>query len=364
MLRLDVRIPRRGLTVDVAFDVAPGTTLALTGPSGAGKSSVLTAITGLAPGTRGRIACGDDVWLDSTARRDVAPERRGCGVVFQDGALFPHLSVRRNVAYGLRSVARAERDERVIAALAAFGVAHLADARPSEISGGERRRVALARALAPGPHTLLLDEPLSALDRRSADDAARALSGVLAEAAGPAVLVTHDFAQASILADEVAVMDHGRIVQRGTPQQLVAAPATAFVAELTGAAVLAGTGHVRGDGLTDVVLAGGARIVSAGALDGPVAVIVRPWDVSLEPAGATGESSARNRLAARVTGLTPLGGRVRVGLALPEPLAAEVTADAERRLGLRPGTMVTATFKATATRLVPRAPAPDDDGST
>ena len=355
MFSADLRLARRDLEVDVAFELGSGRTLAITGPSGAGKSSVLAAIAGLAPQVRGRITCDGDVWLDSDRRVDLAPERRACGIVFQDGALFPHLCVWRNVAFGLRSTPRRDRREHATRALAAFGVDHLADASPRAISGGERRRVALARTLVREPRLLLLDEPLTALDGPTSDAAARTLGSVLAAAAGPAIVVTHDFTQASVLADEVAVMDGGRVVQLGTPDDLVGAPATAFVAELTGAAVLRGTAHRAGDGLAAVTLPSGAVVVSAGELTGPVAVVVRPWDVTLEPPGEHAESSARNRFSARVAAVTPLGGRSRVALELPEPLVAEVTSQAADRLGLRPGAGVTAVWKATATRLVARA---------
>ncbi len=358
MLTLDLQLPRRGMTIDAQFVVAPGRTLAITGPSGSGKSSLLRAIAGLERSARGRLRVGDGVWLDSAGRVDMAPERRGCGMVFQDGALFPHLSVWRNVAYGLPR--RAGR-ERAMEQLDQLAISHLADARPAAISGGERRRVALARALAPGPRVLLLDEPLTGLDARTAAATTRLLAGVLGAAAGPSIIVTHDFEQASVLADEVAVIDAGRIVQQGTADQLVSAPATAFVAELTGAAVLRGTGAPAGDGLTAVTLAGGAVVFSAGSFSGPVAVVVRPWDVTLEPPGPAGLSSARNRLAARVSAITPLGGRARVALALPAPLVAEVTTDAVERLGLVSGSAVTAVWKATATRLVPLA---TEEGTT
>ena len=165
MLTLDLRLPRRGMTIDVQLAVAPARTLAITGPSGCGKSSLLRAIAGLERAARGQVQVADHVWLDSAGRVDVPPEQRGCGMVFQDGALFPHLSVWRNVAYGLPR--RARRD-RALQQLDALGIGHLADARPATISGGERRRVALARALAPNPHVLLLDEPLTGLDARTA----------------------------------------------------------------------------------------------------------------------------------------------------------------------------------------------------
>jgi molybdate transport system ATP-binding protein len=167
------------------------------------------------------------------------------------------------------------------------------------------------------------------------------------------LLVTHDFTEAALLADEVAVMDAGHIVQRGTPTALAAAPASAFVANLTGASVLRGMARRRADGLTVVALDGGGEVASTDSGDGAVAVSVFPWDVALEPAGAAGHGSARNRVPARVTTVTTLGNRVRVGLEAPQPLVAEVTGPGAGALHLEPGREVVAAWKATATRLLP-----------
>ena len=179
------------------------------------------------------------------------PELRGCGYVFQDYALFGHMQVWQNVAYGLRGMSRGERRRRADELLERFGIAALASARPATLSGGERQRVALARALAPAPRALLLDEPLSALDARTRASASRELAAVLREASVPALLVTHDFTEAAVLGDRVAVIDGGRIVQEGTAGELAAAPASAFVADFTGAVVLTGVareGDRRADG--------------------------------------------------------------------------------------------------------------------
>ncbi len=358
MLSAEVRAPLRAIDLDASLSVAPGSCLALAGPSGAGKTSMLHAIAGLLRPSDGVISCGGLTWFDGATGRSVRPEQRRCGVVFQDYALFPHMSAWRNVAYGLRGLRRSERRLKAVELLDRFGIAALTDARPAELSGGERQRVALARALAVDPSALLLDEPLSALDRASADAASRELSAVLREAEVPCVLVTHDFAQASLLADEVAVMDRGSIVQRGSAADLAASPASAFVAELTGASVLRGVARPGAAGTCELTLPGGATVVAIGAATGPAAVVLRPWDVTIESASPAGPaSSARNHVAARVTGLVPLGGRVRVALALPEPLAAEITAQAAESLALRPGAEVRATWKATAGRLVPGLPA-------
>ena len=180
--RLAKRLREFELELDLTIEA--GKCLALVGPSGAGKSTALRAIAGLAGPDRGRIELGGTVWLDTDAGVDLAPERRRCGYLFQEYALFPHLSAWRNVAFGLDRVPRRERRAAAIGGLARFGVEALADSPPRELSGGERQRVALARALAADPAVLLLDEPLSALDSRTAATASRELAATLAEAAG------------------------------------------------------------------------------------------------------------------------------------------------------------------------------------
>jgi molybdate transport system ATP-binding protein len=336
------------LELDVALQVEAGECLALAGPSGAGKSSVLRIAAGLLRPRTGRVACGGRVWFDRDV--DVPPERRRCGYVFQDYALFPHLSAWQNVGYGLP---RRGRQERAVELLARFGLAHRADARPRTLSGGERQRVALARALAVEPAALLLDEPLSALDARTRAAAGRELAAVLHEAGVPALLVTHDFQEAAFLGDRVGVMDHGRIVQVGTAADLAAAPGSPFVADFTGAVVLTGTASAAAGGLTRVALDGGGEVASPEEARGPVAVIVYPWDISLAPPGAIDPGSARNHLDVTVVSVTAVGNRVRVGLAAPQPLTAELTEPAVERLHVAPGDRAVASWKATATRLLP-----------
>jgi molybdopterin-binding protein len=299
----------------------------------------------------GRVECAGELWLDTENGTSLAPERRRCGYVFQDYALFPHLTAWQNVAYGLRGVERGERRQKATELLERFGASGIADSKPRVLSGGERQRVALARALASDPRLMLLDEPLAALDPRTAAHAARELAGFLSDADVPTVLVTHDFSQAAVLGDRVAVIDRGRIVQEGSPAELAAAPASGFVADFTGANVLTGAARPGENGLTLVDLEGGGQVVSAERADGPVAVSVFPWEVELEPPDAEHAGSARNRVNATVTSVTPLGARVRVGLSAPQPLTAEITDASLERLGLRPGVAVVATWKAAATRL-------------
>jgi molybdate transport system ATP-binding protein len=339
-LSADFELPLRSFELRLALEVER--TVALVGPSGAGKSSVLRTIAGLVR-ANGRIALDDEVWLGPGIDR--RPDERRVGLVFQEYALFPHLTVRGNVAYGGKTRA----DE----LLERFRIAHLTDAKPRELSGGERQRVALARALAREPRALLLDEPLAALDARSRSRAGHELQRTLSGTEVPVLLVTHDFGEAATLADDVAVLDRGRVVQRGVPDRIAAAPASAFVADLVGATVLTGTARAGADGLTTVALDGGGEAVSTDVAEGRVAVSLYPWEVVLEPPGTPPAGSARNRLEARVASITRLGNRVRVGLAGGQPLAAELTAASADDLGLAPGDPVVATWKGTATRVVP-----------
>jgi ABC-type sulfate/molybdate transport systems ATPase subunit len=347
--------PLRGFELDLGLRAEPGAPVALVGRSGSGKTSMLRAIAGLLSPTSGRVESGGAVWLDTERGIDLAPERRGCGFLFQDYALFPTMSAWRNVAYGIGGPRR-ERRPRALAMLERFGVGGLAEARPATMSGGERQRVALARALAARPPVLLLDEPLSALDSTTRREAIGELRAVFAEAAAPVVLVTHSFEEAAALAGELVVIDAGHAVQRGSAAEISAAPASAFVADFSGAVVLRGEASGEGD-LTVVRLPGGAEVRSADAARGPVSLSVFPWEISIEVGapveGATGPADSRlNRLPCEVTAVTTIGSRARVGLAAPEPLVAEVTAASAGRLDLRPGARVTAIWKATATRLI------------
>ena len=353
-LEAAVRTRLGALDLDVGLAVAAGECLALAGPSGAGKTSVLRVIAGLLRPAGGRVTCGGAVWLDTARGIDIPAERRACGYLFQEYALFGHLSAWRNVAYGLRELPRREREPRARELLGRFGLAGRADARPATLSGGERQRVALARALARRPAALLLDEPLAALDARTRAAAARELGAVIRAAGVPVLLVTHEFAEAALLGDRVAVIDAGRVRQEGTASGLAAAPASAFVADFTGAVVL--TGHARRGqaGETVVELEGGGELTALEGAPGPVAVSVYPWEIALAPAGEVPHDSARNHLDVEVLSVTTVGARVRVGLAAPQPITAELSEPSARALGLAPGGRAVASFKAAATRVLPR----------
>ena len=287
------------------------------------------------------------------------PERRGCGYVFQDYALFGHLSAWRNVAYGLRGVPRARRRTEALALLERFGVGALADARPAALSGGERQRVALARALAARPRALLLDEPLAALDARTRRGGAGASwPRLLRELRVPAMLVTHDFAEAALLGDEVAVIDAGpdraarerRRSSRPRPRPR-SSPTSRARSCCTGTRAATQTG----------LTARGARRRRRGRwrstpATGAVGDLGPPvGDRARAAPAAPRAGSARNRLEVEVMSVTALGNRVRVGLAAPQPLAAEMTRRLDGAAGPRSRALrAVASWKAAATRMVPR----------
>ncbi len=251
----------------VSLTVTAGRMVALLGPSGCGKTTLLRIVAGLEQPDAGEVRLGDDVL---TGRgRWVPPERRRIGMVFQDGALFPHLSVSRNVAYGLPR--GPDRAARVQGALEMVGLAGLGDRLPATLSGGQQQRVALARALAPRPAALLLDEPFSNLDTSLRVQVRTEVHHLLAEVGVTTVFVTHDQDEAFVLGDEVAVMAQGEIVQQAAPAELYDRPATPWVAGFVGDAnLLAGT--AAGEGVATPV--GGVTLRERA--DGDVQVLLRP----------------------------------------------------------------------------------------
>jgi iron(III) transport system ATP-binding protein len=213
---------------DVSLDVRTGEILCLLGPSGSGKSTLLRIVAGISRPDRGRIVI-DGVEVEGSGG-SIGPERRRVGMVFQDYALFPHLTVAANVAFGLRGRSRAEADRTVGALLGRVGLSQHADRYPHTLSGGERQRVALARALAPAPRVLLLDEPFSSLDDRLRDRVRRETLGLLRQTGTTAMIVTHDPAEAASVGDRIALLQRGRLLQCGSAEDLYARPTTAFAA--------------------------------------------------------------------------------------------------------------------------------------
>ena len=337
-LASDFRLALRSFELSLALGVER--TVALVGPSGAGKSSVLRVIAGLARPEAGRVDLDGEVWVDVERRTFRPPEQRRVGLVFQEYALFPHLSVRQNVAFG----GKGRADE----LLERFGLSHLAAARPGNLSGGERQRVALARALARDPGVLLLDEPLAALDAHTKASVRVELEELLRGLDLPTLIVTHDYEDAVALADTVGVLVEGRLRQLGSPAELVARPDDPFVASFTGANLLRGHAERLEDGLTSIRLESGEVVYSTDLARGKVGVVVYPWDVVVGRVQVDG--SAMNLLAGEIASVVQVGNRVRVRIG---PLTAEVTAASAEKLELVRGGTAFVSFKATGTRLVP-----------
>ncbi|MEX2465781.1 MAG: ATP-binding cassette domain-containing protein [Gemmatimonadota bacterium] len=236
MVTLSVRLEARvsDFALDVAFDTSEGIT-ALFGPSGAGKTLTLRHLAGLERAMRGRVALGDRVLFDADAGVHRPPRERRIGLVFQDYALFPHLSVQGNVGYGLHGRSRAERLRRVEALLELVGLPGYEARTPRSLSGGERQRVALARALAPEPELLLLDEPFAALDFRIRAGLREGLAEIHRHTGVPMVLVTHALEDVRALAAGLVLIDRGRVVASGRTNVLLEAPPSAAAAMLVGA---------------------------------------------------------------------------------------------------------------------------------
>jgi len=277
----------------------------------------------------------------------VTAQQRRVGVVFQDHRLFPHLRVRDNVAFGLRSrgVARHAARATACAWLDRLELGELAMRRPRELSGGQAQRVALARALASEPRALLLDEPLAALDVQTRATVQGELRDHLGAFDGPVVMVTHDPVEALLLATRIVVLESGRVVQDGTPAQVTTRPATPYVARLVGVNLYRGLASHG-----SVALDGGWAVAAPDAQDGRVLVAIRPSTITVHTA-QPGTSSARNVWRARIESLAPLGDRIRLSArgtdAVVMDVLVDVTAAAVAELDLRPGGEVWLSTKAT-----------------
>ena len=351
-LVIDAEVRRGSFTLAVSLRAAAGQVLGLLGPNGAGKSTLLSAVAGLTPVSAGRITLAGQVMDDADTGTFIEASGRPVGFVFQNYRLFPHLTVADNVAFSPRARGLGRRAARSAASywLGRLGLADLADRKPDQLSGGQAQRVALARALAGQPALLLLDEPLSALDAGTRLDVQAELKRHLADFTGPCLLVTHDPLEALVLADQLIVLEGGRIVQQGAPAQIARQPATDYVAKLVGLNLYSG----QADGPEVKLAQGGAFAVPDRGRRGDVLVALRPSAivVSAEPPQ---RSSARNTWPARITGLTLLADRVRLDLEGQPPALADVTPAAVAELSLHPGSQVWLSVKATALEVYSRS---------
>lgn len=342
-----LEIPQPGFSVTVLF-----------GPSGSGKTTALRLLAGLERADRGRIRCGGTLWSDAAKGLHRPPQARNLGFLPQAYHLFPHLSVAANLGYGLAALGDRERRARVAELITLLELGGLEQRRPGELSGGQQQRVALGRALARRPGLLLLDEPLSALDRPSQLRLRGELRGLLRTLDIPTVLVTHDRAEALHLGDRLVVLDRGRVCQSGDIAQVFDRPTDPAVAAILGVeTVVRGQIEAITEGMATVAV-GSARILAAdpGGLGWQVFVCIRGEDVAIErgwDCGPGASTTARNRLPARITALQPEGSLVRLSLDCGFPLESLVTRQACADLELAEGVAVCAVLKAAAVHLIP-----------
>ena len=339
---------------DISLEVSQGGYGIVIGPAGSGKTTLLETIAGVVRATSGTIVLGDE---DLT---HAPPEKRRLGIVYQHAYLFPHLTARQNVEYGAASrEAAAEVSER-------FGVIALADRTVGTLSGGERQLVAIARALARRPEVLLLDEPFSALDPRTRNIARRVLRTLYYERRFTVLQVTHDFSEAGLLGDVAIMLDRGRVLQQGNPEQVFRRPATPYIADFLGAEnVFSGVAQPIRAEAPDWVEASDGQFVqhavafTTGSLTfyslgdvvpGPAHAVIRAEEVALSSEPSM--SSVQNQFRGRITEIVPAGALTRVTVdASGTPIVAAVTARSVRELDLAIGREVVAGFKATAVHL-------------
>ena len=350
MLDLRVRSRRGEFELDVAFEAPAGATTVIVGESGAGKTSILRLAAGLDHPDAGHIRLDGEVYADTADGVAVPAWRRDVGYVAQDYALFPHLTVAENVAFGLRSsgTRRGEIESRVGEALRRTGIAELARRRPGMLSGGQQQRAALARALVLDPRLLLLDEPLAALDLQTRRQVRGELRHLLRALGCVTLYVTHSPLEALLFGDRIVVVEAGRISQVGTRDDLLRHPRSRYVAELMGTNLFAGSAR---RGAVTVRTGEGDLAVSDPGEPGEVFLTVDPREITLHTVRP--EGSAQNVFAGLIVELAPeppSGERVRVVLGTRPPLVAEVTREAAAGLGLREGMVVHASFKATGIR--------------
>ncbi|GAA5168109.1 ABC transporter ATP-binding protein [Ornithinimicrobium tianjinense] len=361
MTRLDARLGVAVGGFDVEADLScDGGVTALLGPNGSGKTTLLKALAGLLPLSGGQVRVGGRTWADAARHTHVAPEARSVGMVLADPLLFPHLTLLDNVAFGPRSrgMPRAGARARAAEELGRVGLADLGSRRPGQVSQGQAQRAALARALATDPVVLLLDEPLSALDPQTRSATRADLSHRLRDFPGTTILVTHDPLDALTLGDRLVFLEDGRVVQAGTPTEVIARPRSPYVASVVGLNLL--RGRLAADSSPTLELADGARLVVAGVPED-----ARPGDrllATVNPAAVTLYSerpaaSARNLWELEVAAVTVTGQRARVRLrGIPgTDLVAEVTLPAVAQLGVVAGRRLWAGVKATEVEVYPEA---------
>jgi ABC-type Fe3+/spermidine/putrescine transport system ATPase subunit len=330
------------LLQDINLTINSGEYFIILGPTGAGKTILLEAIAGLYP------VLGGEVWIEDKEVTRLSPEKRRIGIVYQDYMLFSHLSVEENIAFGLklRKCHKGEVKEKVNDVAEAVGITHLLHRKPQSLSGGEKQKVALARALVIEPAVLLLDEPLSALDPETKERMQSTLREVHRKVGVTVIHVTHDFEEAIALGHRVAVLNDGRVAQVGTPEEILRKPDSEFVAHFAlSRNIFSGEAEEGEDGHT-VVDIGGIKLAAITELRGEVRLSLRPEDIiiSKEPI----HSTARNCFQGVVSDIVHRGSVVYVTVTLPPEFICLITRQAFEELELREEVSVWVTFKASA----------------
>lgn len=351
MLEVELRHGFGGFALDAAFTAAPEGVTALFGPSGCGKSTVLNAVAGLLRPREGRIALDGEPLLDTGRRIFLPPERRRCGLVFQEARLFPHMSVASNLRYGMRRSPPGNHGPGFDEVLALLGIEALLDRRPARLSGGERQRVALGRALLMRPRLLLMDEPLAALDAARRSEILPFLARLREAARLPILYVTHAMDEVDALADRLVLMEGGRVLAAGAVEELTARTDLPLASRRDAGVVIPCTiaAHDLTRGLTRFAFAGGQLVapLHAEPVGTRLRLRLRARDVSVALAAPQG-ISMQNVLPADLRSIAPAGTphEVFLHLAIGEtPLLARVTRDAMQRLELAPGARIWAMIK-------------------
>jgi molybdate transport system ATP-binding protein len=344
------------------FAVAAGELLALVGPSGSGKTTVLRCIAGLHRARNGHIRCGDTTWFDSENGADLAPQERSVGFVFQNYALFPHLTAIENIATALGHLPRGARASRASALLERVHLAGLESRRPAELSGGQQQRVAVARALAREPKVLLLDEPFSAVDQVTRRKLQRELAELRRGLAIPMILVTHDLEEAAMLADSLALLHHGRTLQTGTPEEVLTKPKNAVIAALVAARNIFQAHVLAHDAERSVTLIdwNGRKLETAPAphfaAGAPIAWTIPPADVILHRRVQPSRGIVENPVTGVIIDQIRLGSLTSVSIRVPgeeQALIMEVPNHVAWRNGLEPGIEIGVSLLAKSIHIMP-----------
>jgi len=314
------------------------------GPTAAGKTLLLELIAGFCEPNEG------EIWINDRNVTRVAPEKRGAGFVYQDYSLFPHLTVKENIEFGLRikGVPKSRIEERSKEIMDVLGISHLSHRYPRTLSGGEQQRVAIARGIVIEPSVMLLDEPLNALDARTQIQLRGELKKIHRDAKLTTIHVTHDQTEAMVLADRIGVMMGGEVVQTGTPEEIFHFPLNEKVAEFVGVEnIIEGVVESNENGVAGVRIDGHImEAISSAKVGDRVRICLRPESVTIAPSKTP--SSARNSFPGKITQIVPLGATCRIEIDCGFPLISLVTRTSAEDLGLRVGKEVCASFKASS----------------